>query len=218
MRLVTRLAAVSLFLLTPACRPDELALRYRYETGAFLSYRLTATADAFWDIGAPGAGSYTVTFEVSERTVSTDPAGAVVEVTMEPLEVSERGLPSPGSEDRSFTLRVGPNGEVLEVIQVDGVPATALDHDELAFIGMYRPPLPLDRVELHETWRARQEVTLEVLSQELETEGRLLGLRREDHRLAELGYAGEGPLTWETTLPQGEARLTGRTTTTGRAE
>jgi hypothetical protein len=217
MRTLARLGLVGMLLLAPACRPDELALRYRFSSESFLTYRLTADADAFWDIGAPGTGSYSVTFRVSERIVSTDETGAVVAVTMQPEEVTEQGLPSPGSEDRSFTLRVGQNGEVLEVIQVDGVPAIALDHDELAFIGTYRPPLPLDPVELHESWKARQEVTLEVLSQELETTGRLLGLRREDSRLAELGYAGQGPLTWETTLPQGEAKLTGTTTTEGRA-
>lgn len=217
MPLFARLGLAVLVLLAPACRPDELALRYRFATGEFQTYRLTAEARAFWDIGTPGSGSYRVTFDVSERIVSTDEAGAVVAVTMQPDEVTEDGLPSPGSEDRSFTLRVGPNGEVREVIQVDGVPATALDHDELAFIGTYRPPLPLDAVELHETWQARQRVALAVLSQELETEGRLLGLRREDNRLAELGYAGRGPLTWETTLPQGDAKLTGSTITEGRA-
>src|SRR5918992_870322 len=215
MPLLARLGLAVLVLIAPACRPDDLALRYQFAGDAFRTYRLTADADAFWDIGTPGTGSYSVTFRVSERVISTDEAGAVVAVTMQPVEVTENGLPSPGSEDRSFTLRVGPNGEVREVIQVDGVPATALGHDELAFIGTYRPPLPLDRVELHETWRARQEVTLKVLSQELQTEGRLLGLRREDNRLAELGYEGEGPLTWETTLPQGEAKLTGTTTTEG---
>jgi hypothetical protein len=217
MSLTARLGLVGLLLVAPACRPEELALRYRFSGESFSNYRLTAEADAFWDIGTPGTGSYSVTFRVSERIVSTDESGAVVAVTMQPIEVTEEGLPSPGSEDRSFTLRVGLNGEVREVIQVDGVPAVALDHDELAFIGTYRPPLPLDPVELHESWKARQEVTLEVLSQELETEGRLLGLRREDSRLAEIGYEGEGPLTWETTLPQGDAKLTGSTTTEGRA-
>jgi hypothetical protein len=217
MPLLARLGLASLLLLASACRPDQLDLRYRFTADDFLTYRLTAEADAFWDIGTPGAGSYSVTFRVSERIVSTDESGVVVAVTMEPEEVTEAGLPSPGSEDRSFTLRVGLNGEVKEVIQVDGVPATALDHDELAFIGTYRPPLPIDPVELHESWRARQEVTLAVLSQELETEGRLLGLRREDNRLAEIGYDGTGPLTWETTLPQGDAKLTGTTTTEGRA-
>jgi len=217
MPLLTRLFLACVLLLGAACRSDELALRYQFTSDAFLTYRLTAEADAFWDIGTPGSGSYRVTFRVSERIVSTDDDGAVVAVTMQPEEVTEQGLPSPGAEERSFTLRVGLNGEVREVIQVDGVPATALDHDELAFIGTYRPPLPIDPVELHESWKARQEVTLEVLSQELETEGRLLGLRRDDSRLAEIGYAGEGPLRWETTLPQGDAKLSGRTTTEGDA-
>jgi hypothetical protein len=153
MALLTRLCIACVLLVGAACRSEELALRYEFASDAFLSYRLTAEADAFWDIGTPGSGSYRVTFTVSERIVSTDENGAVVAVTMQPEEVSERGLPSPGAEDRSFTLRVGQNGEVREVIQVDGVPATALDHDELAFIGTYRPPLPIDPVELHETWR-----------------------------------------------------------------
>lgn len=213
-----RLALAALLLAAPACRPDELSLRYRFEPNAFVKYRLTAEANAVWDIGTPGSGSYKVTFEVTERVVAVDDQGAVVEVTMEPLEVEEAGLPSPGSEERSFSLRLNANGGVKEVIEVDGVPAASLDHDELAFIGTYRPPLPLDPVGLHEGWSARQEVSLEVLSQELSTQGRLLGLRREDHRLAELGYSGTGPLTWETTLPQGDARLIGVTRTNGRAE
>jgi hypothetical protein len=203
MPLLARVALIAALLVAPSCRPDELRLQYRFAPGAFLAYRLTARADAFWDVGAPGSGSYRVTFRVSERIVSTDDSGAVVAVTMQPEEVTENGLPSPGAEDRSFTLRVGPNGEVRQVIEVDGVPATALDHDELAFIGTYRPPLPLDPVER--------------IDRALQTEGRLLGLRREDHRLAELGYEGSGPLTWETTLPQGDARLTGTTTTRGHA-
>ncbi|HEY7875495.1 MAG TPA: hypothetical protein VIG64_10280 [Actinomycetota bacterium] len=218
MRLVARLALVIVLVAAPGCRPDELDLRYRFEPQAVLTYELAAEANAFWDIGTPGSGSYRVTFRVIETILSVDEQGAVVKVTMQPEEVEEAGLPSPGSEDRTFTLRVGESGEVLDVIEVDGVPATALDHDELAFIGTYRPPLPLDPVGLHQSWNARQEVTLDVLSQQLATRGRLLGLRREDHRLAQLGFSGEGPLTWETTLPQGEARLTGQTTTGGRAE
>jgi hypothetical protein len=215
---LVRVSLVCLLLLAPACRPDELALRYRFGDSELLTYDLTAAANATWDIGTPGTGSYRVTFRVTERIISIDDQGATVAVSMQPQDVEENGLPSPGSEDRSFTLRVGENGEVLDVIEVDGVPAAALDHDELAFIGTYRPPLPLDGVGLHDSWRARQEVSLDVLSQQLETEGRLLGLRRADHRLAELGYSGHGPLTWETTLPQGDAKLTGDTTTTGRAE
>jgi hypothetical protein len=215
---LVRFALACILLAAPACRPDELTLRYRFAPGSLLTYDLTAAANAVWDIGSPGTGSYRVTFRVTERIISVDDAGAVVAVSMQPEEVQEKGLPSPGSEDRSFTLRVDESGKVRDVIEVDGVPATALDHDELAFIGTYRPPLPLEPVGLHDAWRARQEVSLEVLSQQLATRGSLLGLKRADHRLAELGFSGEGPLTWETTLPQGDARLTGDTTSTGSAE
>jgi hypothetical protein len=217
MRLLLRCALITVLVAAPACRPHELDLTYQFTPEDFLTYRLTAAADAVWDIGTSGTGSYRVTFDVSERIVSSDENGAVVAVTMQPVDVTEEGLPSPGSEDRTFTLRVGPSGGVREVIEVDGVPAASLDHDELAFIGTYRPPLPLDPIELHGRWEARQALTLDVVSQELAIEGRLLGLRREDHRLAELGYSGEGPLTWETTLPQGDATLSGSTTTDGSA-
>src|SRR5918997_3411949 len=101
---LARLALVCVLLLAPACRSDELDLRYRFSNESVLSYRLTAEADAFWNIGAPGTGSYSVSFRVTERIVSTDESGAVVAVTMQPEDVTERGLPSPGSEDRSFTL------------------------------------------------------------------------------------------------------------------
>jgi hypothetical protein len=60
-------------------------------------------------------------------------------------------------------------------------------------------------------------VNLDFVSQQLSTEGRLLGLRRDSHRLAELGYEGRGPLTWTTTLAQGDAELAGSTTTSGSA-
>jgi hypothetical protein len=218
MRVFLRLLLLPALLALPACRSDKLALEYHFVPDTRLGYRLTADAAASWDIGGQGSGSYTVTFDVVERIQSVDSNGATVSVVMTPVDVEESGLPSPGSEERSFTLEVGPNGEVLEVLEVDGVAAAALDHDELAFIGTYRPPLPLDPVELRQSWNARQKVNLDFVSQELSTTGRLLGLRRDEHRLAELGYSGRGPLTWETTLPQGRADLAGSTTTEARAE
>jgi hypothetical protein len=218
MKHLVRIALAITLLVLPSCRSDKLALRYHFDPGTQLTYRLTADADAAWDIRGSGSGSYTVTFDVVEKIESVDSDGATVSVDMKPVDVHETGLPSPGSAERTFTLKVGANGEVLQVIDVDDVPAAALDHDELAFIGTYRPPLPLDPVGLHQSWRSSQDVSLDLVSQRVLTDGRLLGLRREDDRLAELGYEGHGPLTWQTTLPQGEARLNGTTTTEGRAE
>ena len=210
--------AIAALLLLPACRSDKVTLEYRYTPAAELAYRLTADANASWEIGTSGEGSYQVTFDVIETIQSVEPDGAVVSVTMKPIEVHENGLPSPGAEERTFTLEVGSNGEVREVIAVNGVPAAALDHDELAFIGTYRPPLPLDPVGLRQSWSARQIVNLDLISQAISTKGRLLGLRRDDQRLAELGYSGEGPLHWQTTLAQGDADLDGSTTTEATAE
>ena len=202
----------------PSCRPDTVDLNYRFDEGAEFVYRLHADAQASWDIGGSGGGTYAVTFEVRERVESTDPTGAVVSVEMTPREVREEGLPAPGSEPRSFEIRVGQDGEVLEVVEVDGVPAASLDTDELAFINTYRPKLPVDRVRIADTWESQQEVRLGSLFQEIVTVGSLEGLD-EDAKgaVAEIGYTGDGPLAWSTTLPQGEADLRGTGATTGDA-
>ena len=202
-----------------ACRPDTVELAYRYPPEGAITYRMDAHASAEWDIGGRGGGSYDVTFEVTETVESTEGDAVVVSVLMVPLEVQEQGLPSPGAKRRSFALRIDPNGEVLEVLEVDGVPAQALDPDELAFIGTYRPPLPVEPIRLRDTWRSEQEVQLGSVFQQVASTGELDGLRRDDKgRIARLTYSGEGPLVWATTLPQGEAELTGSATSESEAE
>lgn len=205
-----------------ACRADSVDLTYRYPAQSSVTYRMQATANASWDIGGQGEGSYDVTFEVTE-TVEEDEGGegVVVSVVMvpDPERVQERGLPSPGTTERSFALRLGENGEVIEVLEVDGVPAEALDPDELAFIGTYRPPLPVERVKLRDSWEAETAVDLDATFQQVMITGELRGLRRDaDGRVAELSYSGKGPLVWTTQLPQGEAELTGTGTTTSTAD
>lgn len=216
-----RLVFLSLLLalVTTACRPDTVSLAYRYPSEGEITYRMDAHASAEWDIGAAGRGSYDVAFEVTEKVDSSQGDEVVVSVLMVPLEVEEHGLPSPGAKQRTFALRIDPNGEVLEVLEVDGVPAQALDPDELAFIGTYRPPLPLEPIRLHDTWRADQEVELDAVFQQVVSTGELESLRRDAQgKIAGLMYSGEGPLVWATTLPQGEAELTGSATSDSRAE
>ena len=212
-------AASLLVLAMSACRPDTVNLGYRYPPDGAITYRMQAHATASWNIGGEGGGEYDVTFEVTETVGSSDEGTATVSVVMVPLEVQERGLPSPGSKERSFALEIGPNGEVLEVLEVDGVAADALDPDELAFIGTYRPPLPPEPVTLRDTWRAEREVALGAVFQQVVSEGELEGLRRDaDGKIAHLRYEGEGPLVWTTTLPQGEAELTGEAVTASTAD
>lgn len=222
MKLLRNVGLIALVLIGAACRPDTVELTYQYPAGSSITYRMHATANASWDIGGRGQGSYDVAFEVTE-TVEPDQEGegVVVSVVMvpDPERVQERGLPSPGTTERAFALRIGESGEVLEVLEVDGVPAEALDPDELAFIGTYRPPLPEDRVKLRDTWEAERAVELDATFQQVMITGELRGLRRDaDGRVAELEYSGEGPLVWTTTLPQGEAELTGTGTTSSTAD
>jgi hypothetical protein len=213
--LLLLLAAVGLY----ACRPDTVELKYRYPEQTVITYRMDAAASARWDIGGQGSGSYHVVFDVTERVRGEQDGGAVVTVEMTPISVDEDNLPSPGSGPRSFSLRIGANGEVREVLEVDGVPATALDPDELAFIGTYRPPLPLEPVGLGDEWESEQNVQVGSVFQQVVTLGELEGLRRdEDAKVAELDYRGRGPLVWATELPQGEADLTGSATSQSAAE
>ena len=220
---VKRLIPVSLVAsvaLLAACRSDTVDLTYRYPPDSETVYRMTAEATAEWDIaGRRGEGSYEITFEISETIESADEDSAIVMVEMRTEDFEERGLPSPGSQRRSFKLRLGPNGEKLEVLEVDGVPAADLDRDELSFIGTYRPPLPLESISLHGTWRSQQGFQLETLSQEVVTLGELTGLSRDqESEVADIEYSSRGPLELTTVLPQGTADLEGTEETTSRAE
>lgn len=222
MRLASRILLVALATAPVACRPDTVELTYQYPPNGSITYLMHASARASWDIGGPGEGSYDVTFEVTETVEPDEQAeGVVVSVVMvpDPERVREEGLPSPGTTERSFALRIDRSGEVLEVLEVDGVLAEELDPDELAFIGTYRPPLPQDPIGLRDTWRAERAVELDQVFQQVMTTGELEGLRRDsDGRIAELAYSGQGPLIWTTQLPQGEAELTGSGTTSSTAE
>ncbi|HWL65290.1 MAG TPA: hypothetical protein VNP73_04880 [Actinomycetota bacterium] len=195
-----------------ACRSDSIALQYTFGNDE-VRYRMEAEANARWNLDGPGRGSYTAVFDVTERVTEDAGEGAIVAVTMDPVEVEEEGLPSPGLESRSFSLRSGPNGEVLEVLEVDGVPAGVLDNDQIGLIATYRPPLPLQPVKLNGTWNAEQQLELPSVFQQITTIGRLTRLDRDaDGRLAQLAYTGSGPLVRSLELPQGQADLTGSTT------
>lgn len=213
-----RFLLISFLVALVACRPDTIPLTYTLSAGSVLTYRLAVHAEAEWDIAGEGRGHYDVVFDVNETVLSSDAQGSLVRVAMTPTSVTEEGLPSPGPVTRSFTMRIGTEGEVLEVVEVEGLPAEAVEADDLSFIGTYRPPLPDAPVRLGDGWRAEQELQVGQLFQHIETQGRLNALRLgpDGTRLARLSYEGEGPLVWATTLSRGEAELKGsaRITTT----
>jgi hypothetical protein len=210
---------VGIWLLTAAaCRSDAVEIAYRFEEGRTTSYRMTATARAEWDIEEPGEGSYEVGFDVEETVRSVDSDGAVVEVEMNPVpaRTEERGLPSPGLERRTFSLRLDPHGQVTEVLEVGGVAARVLDQEQLAFIGTYRPPLATGEVRLRDRWTNEGEIRVGSTFRQIVTTGTLVGFRRDgERRLASIEFTGAGPLEWTTALPQGSAQLIGEATTDG---
>jgi hypothetical protein len=199
-----------LIILLPACKSETLRLGYSFAPGTVLKYQMRASATANWNIGSPGQGSYAVTFEVVEAVQSVDENGAIVAVSMSPQTATSHGLPAPGPEARSFTLEVGHNGEVRRVIEVDGISAQELDPNDVAFIGTYRPPLPLEEVPIRGSWNSRQQVQVGSVLQELATLGTLTAVGRDaDGTNATMSYTGEGPVSWQTNLPQGRADLSG---------
>ncbi len=195
-----------------ACRPDTIALNYRFPPGEQIHYRMEAHAEARWNLEGRGVGTYDAVFDVVERVTEDTGEGAIVRVTMTPVEVSEKGLPSPGLDPRSFILRAGPNGEVLEVVEIEGVPAGVLENDQIGLIATYRPPLPIEPVRLNGTWNAQQQLELPSVFQQVTTIGRLTMLERDaDGRVAHIDYTGSGPLVRTLQLPQGQADLDGET-------
>ncbi len=215
MRFRTALLWLTALIALQACsRPDTVGLSYRFRPGSSVSYRLTARADASWDIGRRGQGSYEVSFRVDERVESVQERGAIVSITMTPTEVDEAGFPSPGSERRSFSLQVDGKGDSVSVLRGQGGSAQELDADQVAFIATYRPPLPRTRVRLHGGWRDVQELRSESVSQRVETLGRLEELGRDAQgNLATLGYSGRGPLVLTAALREGQSELRGMSTT-----
>lgn len=194
-----------------ACRSDRVDLAYRYRPNSQVDYRLTTSAAAEWNVeGRPGSGSYTITYDVTETIEEVEDGNAVVAVEMDVVDVVERGLTSPGSGGTSFKLRLGPAGEKLEVLDLDGVPAADLGQEQLAFINTFRPPLPLDPVGLHGTWPGRQAFEFPDVSQKIVAHGELSSLKKVDDReLADLDYVWEGPYEGTLRLPQGTARFEG---------
>jgi hypothetical protein len=217
--MVKRVAAgAALLLLASACRSDAVDLAYRFPAQTSLVYEMVADAEASWDIAGEGSGSYTVTFEVTETIESVDAEGAVVDVTMNPIDVQEEGgFIAPATTERTFKLQVGTHGEVRDVLEVDEIPASALDPDQRLFIGTYRPLLPLDPVGLDDEWPGSQEFQGEEF-QRITTLGTLEALNTDDDGdYAELSYSGRGPLVWQTSLPEGQAELTGSARISGGA-
>ena len=209
-----RITLVTLLLLCAGCTTDEVELAYRFPQATELTYRLEARARAEWDIGERGSGSYVVVFRVTETVLETDGDEAVVNVVMTPISVRESGLPSPGSEVRSFTLRVDRTGNVVDVIEVQGVPAEQLDPAQVAFIGTYRPPLPPEPQRLKDSWSNVGSLESESVSEEIRTRGRLVALDRDDEgEHATLRFSGRGPLHYQAELLQGQAELSGMSVT-----
>jgi hypothetical protein len=202
-----------------ACRPDGVVLTYALAAGDSRTFLMRARADATWDIGGRGGrGSYSVEFEITETITSASDDRATARIEMVPVAFEEDGLPSPGAEQRTFELELGSKGEVLEVLEVDGIPASMLDPDQLVFLGTYRPPLPTERAGIADTWQSEQQLELAGSFQQLVIIGTLTSLNRdEDGAIARLAYTGRGPLIQSLDLPQGDARLTGSAQSSTRA-
>lgn len=214
--LVTVLAVLGAVSCSPRREPVELA--YTFSESKPSRYTLQARASADWDIGGGGIGSYEALYSVVEEVQSVDESGAVVQVTMRSRWVREDNLPAPARRPTSFRLRVGRDGSVLEVLEVDGAPARDLAPDELVFIGTFRPPLPGRAVRPGGRWNATSGGDLGAVFRRIVTRGTLADVERTSSTtLAALSYAGGAPLVWTTELSTGLAQMSGSADTKTRA-
>ncbi|HEX2241315.1 MAG TPA: hypothetical protein VHJ82_09270 [Actinomycetota bacterium] len=205
-----RLALLVCLALTAGCRSDEVTLIYRFQPGGTTEYLMRADARARWDIGGGGQGRSNLEIRVLETVEEIDGDDATLEVTMIPQAATGSGLLAPGAERRTFRLRVGADGGVREVLDINGIPARVLQPQERTLIGTFRVPLPESSVGLLDTWTASLGVGGEVGLGGSLLEGRLVRLNNEAGRdTAHLRYSGSGPLSWTVSLPQGDAALEG---------
>jgi len=217
----TRLAALLLALITigGGCRPDTVDLGYRFQEGREFKYKLTATGRVDYQFTTTaGSGNYVAVFDVTERIESVAGDTAVVSVSMTPVRSVENGLQSPAGEELSFRSRIGPTGEVLEVLELNGVPASELGPEQIALIGTMRPKLPLEDETIGASWDAGQEFPLPSTFSEVTTRGELEGLDVDSEgRVAEIGFDGGGPLAGTIAIAGGNAELTGTLEVNGDA-
>ena len=217
----TRLAAGLLVVaaVTAGCRPDTVALVYHFQEGREFRYTLTAEGQVDYRFTTTtGSGSYVAVFDVAETVESVEGDAAVVSVSMTPVRSVENGLQSPAGEELSFRSRIGPNGEVLEVLELNGVPASELSPEQIALIGTMRPKLPLEDETIGATWDAGQEFPLSSTFSEVATRGELEGLDVDSEgRVAEIGFNGGGPLSGTIAIAGGNAELTGTLEVSGDA-
>jgi hypothetical protein len=208
-----RIAAGLLVVLAIAggCRPDTVELVYRFEEGREFRYTLTARGRVDYEFTTTtGSGNYLAVFDVTETIDTTDDDSAVVSVSMTPIRSVENGLQSPAGEELSFRSRIGPSGEVLEVLELNGVPASELGPEQIALIGTMRPKLPLEDETIGATWDAGQEFPLPSTFSEVSTTGELQALDVDSGgRLAQIGFRGGGPLSGTIAIAGGNAELTG---------
>ena len=226
MRRVTLLSLAVVSLLQVSCRPETVALAYKFPEGSSLNYEMVSRVEARWDFGSQegeseeatassGEGSYEVVFDVTEEVQSVEEDGAVVALQLRRTSVEDDNLTPPS--DSSFTVKVNEFGSVTEVIEVDGVAANLLEPEQKSVIRTYRPLLAIEPVRLYQEWPGSQEFQGPEFEQ-LSLVGRLEKLDRDEQGdFAELSYSGSGPLIGAFELPEGNAELSGSAETTGEA-
>lgn len=214
--LVTVLALAGAVSCSPRSEPVELA--YRFSEDRPSRYTLEASARADWDFGGGGTGSYQALYSVLEEVESNDESGAVIRVTMRSRWIREDNLPAPARGRTSFRLRLGRDGSVLEVLEVQGAPVRELTADELVFIGTFRPPLPARAVRPGAEWEAASGGELGAVFRRIVTRGTLEEVERTPSTtLAALSFAGGAPLVWTTSLGEARAQMSGSADTEARA-
>ncbi|MDQ3985089.1 MAG: hypothetical protein M3280_01130 [Actinomycetota bacterium] len=203
------LLVVALSMLLPACRPETVDLVYRFPEGSTLRYELVSAVKASWDLEGrePDEGSYRVAFDLTETVESADQDGAIVSLDLTRTSVEEDNFPPPDSS--SMTVGVATNGSVVEIVEVDDVPAGFIEPERRSIIRTYRPQLAAEPVRLYQEWPAEQGFQGPE-SEQVSLVGKLEGLDTDDQGdFAKLRFRGSGPLIGTAEVAEDTADLDG---------
>lgn len=148
-------SAIGLLLLV-ACSTPPIRLSPLHEAGQRRVYALAASTTTIFDAGAGPQRQHT---ELEARSaievLAVAAEGVTMRVTLTPSRYLLEGRETEAPGDQVVEVLVAPDGTVLEITSVGGVPADIVGTDLQELAPLLGAPLPTRRVRLGDTWNER---------------------------------------------------------------
>lgn len=136
-----------------------MPLRYGLEVGRRLEYHLTLSADIERTLsGTTRRQQVEASFRASQEVLAVTEEGATARMTLFPQGLSVDGRPVDPGTSQQFTVRLAPDGRVVEIAEAQGQPSEPLSPVGIErLLPQLRPVLPRARVSAGEEWRSNTE-------------------------------------------------------------